>query len=178
MFCSKCGEKNQEFASFCSACGTQLNSTFQDPQSQSYGGFWYRTIAFLIDNIVIGLGSVVLLVGMFYGLFIGSSASEEENVFLYEVMAYLLNILVTWLYFTVFEASAWQATPGKRMLGLRVTDASGKRLGMGRANARYWAKLLSCLLLGIGFLMVAFTSKKQGLHDLIARTYVLKTESA
>lgn len=82
--------------------------------------------------------------------------------------------MIEWLYWTVFESSSWQATPGKRMLGLRVTDMDGNRIGFGRANARYWSKILSFLILLIGFLMVAFTRRKQGLHDLIASTLVLR----
>ena len=76
------------------------------------------------------------------------------------------------LYYTLLEASRWQATIGKRALHIQVTDDAGARLTWLRANGRYWAKLLSFLILGIGFLMILFTERRQGLHDLIAGTLV------
>lgn len=72
------------------------------------------------------------------------------------------------------ESSAKQATLGKMALGIVVTDLEGARIGFGRATGRYFAKILSGLILGIGFLMAAFTERKQGLHDIIAGTLVVK----
>lgn len=62
------------------------------------------------------------------------------------------------------------------MVGLKVTDENGARIGFGKANGRYWSKILSALILFIGFVMVAFTEKKQGLHDKIAGTLVVKAK--
>ena len=73
-----------------------------------------------------------------------------------------------------FESSVYQATLGKMMLGLRVTDLHGKRISIGRAVGRYFAKILSAVILCIGFIMAAFTQKKQALHDLIAGTLVVR----
>ena len=87
--------------------------------------------------------------------------------------ALLAQTVLGWLYFALCESSAWQATPGKRVLGLRVTDLEGRRLGFARATGRYFGKLLSAFFLCIGFLMVAWTQRKQGLHDLLAQTLVL-----
>jgi uncharacterized RDD family membrane protein YckC len=72
------------------------------------------------------------------------------------------------------ESSARQATLGKMALGIVVTDLDGNRIGFGRATGRYFAKILSALILLIGFIMAAFTQKKQGLHDIIAGTLVVK----
>jgi uncharacterized RDD family membrane protein YckC len=80
---------------------------------------------------------------------------------------------MTWLYFAVCESSSWQGTLGKLALGIRVTDMQGAKISFPRALGRYPAKYLSALILGIGFLMVAWTQRKQGLHDLIAGTLVL-----
>jgi uncharacterized RDD family membrane protein YckC len=80
---------------------------------------------------------------------------------------------LAWLYYTWLESSAWGATVGKRLMGLRVTDEAGGRISLARANARYWSKILSAVLLSIGFLMAAFTARKQALHDLIAHTLVV-----
>ncbi len=78
------------------------------------------------------------------------------------------------LYFPLFESSARQGTFGKQICGLAVTDTRGQRISFGRALGRYFAKFLSALVLGIGFLMVAFTPRKRGLHDLIAGTLVVR----
>jgi uncharacterized RDD family membrane protein YckC len=72
------------------------------------------------------------------------------------------------------ESSPKQGTLGKMALGIVVTDMDSRRISFGRATGRYFAKILSGLILGIGFLMVAFTEKKQGLHDILAGTLVVK----
>jgi uncharacterized RDD family membrane protein YckC len=71
-------------------------------------------------------------------------------------------------------SSEWQATVGKRVMSIVVTDLHGGRISFGRATGRHFAKYLSAFLLGIGFIMAAFTSKKQALHDIIAETVVVK----
>lgn len=85
-----------------------------------------------------------------------------------------ISTLINWLYFALMESSGRQATLGKMALGIVVTDLNGDKIGFGRATGRYFAKILSGLILFIGFIMVAFTQKKQGLHDMIAGTLVVK----
>ena len=77
------------------------------------------------------------------------------------------------LYYTVFEASSWQATPGKRMLRLYVADLNGQRVTFGRALLRNLARQISGILF-IGYLIAGFTEKKQALHDIIASCLVLR----
>jgi uncharacterized RDD family membrane protein YckC len=72
------------------------------------------------------------------------------------------------------ESSARQATLGKMAVGIKVTDEAGARISFGRAVGRYFGKFVSTIILLIGFLMVAFTEKKQGLHDKLAGTLVVK----
>jgi uncharacterized RDD family membrane protein YckC len=84
----------------------------------------------------------------------------------------VLGVVLDWLYSALLESSSRQATVGKMALGLIVTDMEGQRISFGRATARAFAKYISCFALFIGFIMVAFTEKKQGLHDLIAGTLV------
>ncbi|PYV08295.1 MAG: hypothetical protein DMG23_13885, partial [Acidobacteria bacterium] len=74
-------------------------------------------------------------------------------------------------------SSKWQVTLGKKLVGIIVTDVNGNRITFGRANARYWSKFISAVLLYIGFIMVAATRRKQALHDLCASTLVVKAES-
>lgn len=89
------------------------------------------------------------------------------------MVMYATNVFGAWLYFTLMESSKYQATLGKMALGIRVTDLSGSRASWGRVNGRYFASILSGMILGIGFIMAGITQKKQALHDMIAGTLVL-----
>jgi uncharacterized RDD family membrane protein YckC len=80
---------------------------------------------------------------------------------------------MVWLYFALLESSPWQATLGKLALSIRVTDLEGHRISFPRALGRYPAKVLAFLIAFIGVLMVAWTARKQGLHDKICSTLVL-----
>jgi uncharacterized RDD family membrane protein YckC len=85
----------------------------------------------------------------------------------------VLLISVGCLYYTLFEASAWQATPGKRILRLYVTDLNGRRITFARALLRNVARQISGVFF-IGYLITGFTEKKQALHDILARSLVLR----
>jgi uncharacterized RDD family membrane protein YckC len=84
----------------------------------------------------------------------------------------LINVVIVWLYFAMQESSAEQATVGKRILGIIVTNKEGGRISFAQATIRYFSKYLSSILI-IGFIMSAFTKNKQGLHDMIADTLVV-----
>jgi Tfp pilus assembly major pilin PilA/uncharacterized membrane protein YeaQ/YmgE (transglycosylase-associated protein family) len=90
-----------------------------------------------------------------------------------ELVSNLLGFVIGWLYFALMESSAGQGTIGKRVVGIVVTDLNGDRIGFGRATGRYFGKILSSIILLIGYLMAAFTQRKQGLHDMLASTLVL-----
>ena len=121
-----------------------------------YGGFWIRVGAYLLDAVLLLVVQLILQQAM-------------DN----STQASLASAVFGWLYFACFE-SMMGGTPGKLVLGLRVANVSGGNISFLRATGRYFAKILSTLILLIGFIMVAFTSKKQGLHDMIAETVVLK----
>lgn len=87
----------------------------------------------------------------------------------------LLTIGATWLYEALMESSSYQATLGKMIFGLKVTDLYGNRIDFARATGRHFAKFLSAMILCVGFIMVGFTERKQGLHAMIAGTLVRKT---
>lgn len=87
-----------------------------------------------------------------------------------------IGILIYWLYFAFSQSSSAQATLGQRALNLRVTDLNGRRMGFGRATGRYFASILSGLLMLFGYLMNLFTSRRQTLHDIIAGTLVYRSE--
>ena len=126
-------------------------------------GFWIRLVAYIIDAIL--LGAITTPLAMF--LVSMGIGENQGNV---------LSIAISWMYFAVFESSEWQGTPGKKAFGLVVTDEQGQRLSVGLATKRYFAKILSVLLLGVGIVMIAFTARKQGLHDKIFHTLVWKIE--
>ncbi|WP_260927552.1 RDD family protein [Novosphingobium sp. 9] len=86
-----------------------------------------------------------------------------------------LLLLLHWLYYALTESSSWQATLGKLAVGLVVTDEAGRRISFARGTGRYFAKVLSGLALCVGYLMVAFTQRKRGLHDILAGTLVFRT---
>jgi len=122
-----------------------------------YGGFWIRVGAYVLDGLLLLIGQLILSQLM-------ASSSQVS----------LLSGLIGWLYFAGMESSANQATLGKRAMGLQVTDLEGDRIGFGKATGRYFAKIISALILFIGYFMIGFTEKKQGLHDMIAGTLVIK----
>jgi len=137
----------------------------------------------MIDQLLMGVVAfMVFLPGLaLLGLGMGAGMMEETEgaigLVIAAIAAYLTAILVVvvlqWLYYALMESSNKQATLGKLALGIIVTDMDGKRLTFGRATGRYFGKILSSLILNIGFLMAAFTEKKQALHDLIASCVVV-----
>jgi uncharacterized RDD family membrane protein YckC len=157
--CPNCAKANEDHALFCQGCGTALKSSVpltmpEVASGKSYGGFWKRTLAWLIDSIVVSVG-----VGAIMMVTLG--------------LGFIAIPFGHWLYEALMLSSSWQATLGKRALGMVVTDLQGERLSFGRATGRHFAKWISYLVLGIGYIMAAFTAKKQGLHDLVAGTLVV-----
>ncbi|SKA27496.1 Uncharacterized membrane protein YckC, RDD family [Enhydrobacter aerosaccus] len=133
-----------------------------------YGGFWIRVVAYLIDAVILGIvGSVLFVV-------VGGMHVLRGGHPLYDHGINLVSLVIGWLYFALMESSERGATLGKMAVGLRVVTDRGERLSFANATGRYFAKFISAMLLCIGFIMVAFTDKKQGLHDMMARTLVIK----
>lgn len=136
-----------------------------------YAGFWKRLAAYIIDFVVIAV--IFVIIGFFLAAF--GSVDVEQDLATADFGSRIDwgSIVITWLYFALMESSAKQATLGKMALGIVVTDYQGGRISFLRATGRFFAKYLSALLLLIGFIMVAFTRRKQGLHDFIASTLVV-----
>jgi uncharacterized RDD family membrane protein YckC len=141
-----------------------------------YAGFWLRFVAYLIDYAL--TYAVGFVVGFGIGFAIAAAAGPNGNAnnvqLVVTLVSGLVGMIISWLYWALMESSEKQATLGKMALGLKVTDLAGNRISFGRASGRFFAKILSGLLLCIGYIMVAFTDKKQGLHDQIASTLVVK----
>lgn len=183
MFCSQCGANNNQDAKYCAGCGERL-AFFTGPKikqisthkPQSYAGFWFRTLAAIIDFVLCQVAIIILAFPLAFSLgasMVGAS-SKSEILAAGQGLGFVLGVMIQWLWFTIAESSKWQATVGKKLVGLKVTDESGERIGFGKANGRYLSKSLSALIFFIEFIMIAFTEKKQGLHDKIAGTLVIK----
>jgi uncharacterized RDD family membrane protein YckC len=142
-----------------------------------YGGFWIRLLAYIVDwillNVVVSI--IAFLLGLPIGLgAAGIGANPHATRAIGGLLGAGLGFLSSWLYFAILESSSWQATIGKKALNLVVTDEAGGRISFGQATGRYFSKILSGLILGFGFLMIAWNDRKQGLHDKIAGTLVYK----
>jgi uncharacterized RDD family membrane protein YckC len=126
-----------------------------------FAGFWRRAAAFIVDGFI-------LLVP---NLAIGYAIPGRSTV------AFLLNVAIGLAYYAGLHSSARQATLGKMAFGIKVTDLAGKRITIAKAAARYFATWLSAVLLGAGFVMAAFTRRKQALHDTLCGTLVANAEA-
>lgn len=130
-----------------------------------YAGFWIRFAAFLIDFVIINLSVVVLaLIFMFFGSF-GIILQFDGLIF-----------FVSWFAWPIYEAIMSEkagATFGKMALGLEIQGEDNSELTLMQCWVRPFAKYLSWIVLTIGYLMAAFTPKKQSLHDMICKTVVV-----
>lgn len=122
-----------------------------------YAGFWERFFAALIDGIILYIPNLI------FTFLLGEGAG---NVF---------GILLGWLYFALLESGRGQATLGKKVLGLKVVNLEGQQISFGQATGRHFGKILSAIILFIGYLMMLWDDKKQTLHDKMANTLVIKS---
>ncbi len=158
MFCPRCGKENDDRARYCQACGNGLQPAITPSPTTgvaSYAAFWERFVAQVIDVVILSVATGTVFTATFgAGMAVGFFAP--------------------WLYEAFMTSSEWQATVGKRVMSIVVTDLNGNRMSFARATGRHFAKYISVFLLGIGFIIAAFTAKKQALHDMIAETLVMK----
>jgi uncharacterized RDD family membrane protein YckC len=161
----------------------ETTTTAAPPRLPSYAGFWKRFAAYLIDTCLLALVSLVLVVFPVLLLGIGSASEELDDPSM-GLIAVLLGMyllvaaglfLLQWLYFALMESTRG-ATFGKMALGIRVTDMHGRLPSFGRASGRYFAKIISSLTFGIGYIIAGFSQQKQALHDIIAGCLVVNNE--
>jgi uncharacterized RDD family membrane protein YckC len=184
VFCPNCGQENADGARYCETCGTDLSkyitpTPVATPGPQTgpsvtpdvkYAGFWLRFVAWIIDSVLLGI--VVSIFSLPFTLSLRDA--NLERALWSSFTPPLISFVVQWLYYALMEASSTQGTLGKMVVGIIVTDSAGNRVSFGRATGRYFGKFLSSLILLIGHIMIAFTEKKQGLHDILASTLVVK----
>ncbi len=197
MLCNNCNQSIIEDDKFCKYCGTQVNIVADGSSGISakvaipdikhvnldsnykYAGFWWRLLAYFIDSFILWFGYWMLAIifeinSLFYGLDFFNYKLLSAFSTVYLVIFMFLVLLGPWLYFSLMESSSLQGTIGKWAFKLRVVDEQGNSLSFGRATGRFFGKILSSLTFSIGYIMIAFTERKQGLHDIIARTVVLR----
>lgn len=139
-----------------------------------YAGFWKRFFAFLIDSFIVcfvAAGFYILI----FALVMGAGGREGSSFWLKAAFGfiYLFSLFFPILYWSVFEASSRQATPGKMALGIKVCCDNGEPLDFKRSLSRNLCKLISNLTLYIGYFMAGFTVRKQALHDKMAHCFVV-----
>ncbi len=131
-----------------------------------YADFGKRLLAALLDGVIVTI--ISFLIGIVVSIVLSVINSD-----VLASLGNLVGIVIGWLYSAIQESSPKQATLGKQALGIVVTDLNGKRISFVKATIRYFSKILSTLILFIGYIMAAFTEKKQALHDIIAGTLVV-----
>lgn len=136
-------------------------------------GFWIRFFAYGIDGAIIG--AIQILLGLLFDYLVGFSVTlSNEGQVAMAVVSGLMSISISFCYGIFFIGYCGQ-TPGKMLVRVKVIRTDGSALSYGQAFLReFLGKFVSGILLGIGYLMVAFDSQKQGLHDKIADTYVIR----
>ena len=207
MFCQSCGANVADGTAFCTSCGRPVvgyavgqsggaaavalpaNATLvgvATSTSITYAGFWLRLVAAIIDNIVLWVPTVPLVFLMFATLLPSIAFSRDNPAlfiasFLPRIIFFVVLLLaMRWLYWALMESSTWQATLGKKALGLYVADLAGARITFGKASGRFWSgRGLSMVPLGnlyylIDCICCGFSEKKQAVHDMIAGCLVMR----
>ncbi len=207
MFCSSCGATVPDGSGFCGSCGRPMAgysigqpaavaagaagvSTIPATVAMAgtmYAGFWLRVVAAIIDGILLGIP-----IGVIFFIFFASAIpslmqhSQDPMVIVLTILPRLILLGVvylagSWLYWALMESSGWQATLGKKALGVYVTDMAGNPATFARTSGRFWAgrgisviPYLGGLYFLISCIMAGFTERKQALHDMIANCLVMR----
>ena len=170
--CPRCNRISEPGSLFCFSCGLPLDDSEPAVTQSVVGytsqraGFGRRFWGWLIDLVVLTAVQMVLI-----AVWPGFDEYFASDPGLHWVD--LLGLVTSTLYYTV-AVSAWATTIGKRSLGMYVLRLDGSKVGPGRALARYFAGILSMLIFGVGYLMIALRSDQRGLHDLICDTVVVR----
>ena len=156
------------------------------PPPLRYAGFWIRVAAQLIDGILLN----VVMSAAFFGLYGNTFFDSVEKVvragpqadpaaLLPSLLAAAGTINLTFfalqMAYSVFFWVRFGATPGKMAVGIKVVTSAGGPITLGQGVGRYFATVLSSLLLGVGHMMAGWDGEKRALHDRIAGTRVIRS---
>ncbi len=193
-YCSECGRATpaDELAHFgdrlvCPYCkdayAQKLREGVAPAAAVSYAGFWIRFVAYIIDAIILAVAMGIVqfaILGSFISFPHFDPGTRPELM-----IAPMLGMLGVLSVVSIAIACAYEsffvykygATPGKMALSLKVVRPNGGPIDLGRAVGRYFGKMLSGIILYIGFIMAGFDSEKKALHDMICDTRVIRTRS-
>ncbi|MBF0426496.1 MAG: RDD family protein [Magnetococcales bacterium] len=196
MFCARCRAELPGGSVFCSQCGERVASpdsaqaaastatdhladasttsiTLSPPTGRafSHAGFWVRVAASFYDQLILIIPS--LIVGAIAGFLFGAVMRDRAGL---DMLGSLIGWIVGWVYFANMESSRQQASLGKMLVKIKVVDLDGNPVSFSKASGRYFGKIVSTLALFVGFLMVGWTEKKQGLHDKMADCLVINRD--
>ncbi len=192
-FCQWCGSDIDAVAPK-AVMKTEPDEEDEDETSLAgnYAGLGRRFLAFIVDwiflfifiavaatffNLVQGLKYLYYLVVQRAPMWsLTESGTTDAAMIPIIASVGVLFVIIPWLYFAGFECSRGQATPGKTLLRMAVTDWDGNRISFARATLRHFVKIISALILFIGFIMIGLTKKRQGLHDIVSGCLVLLPE--
>jgi uncharacterized RDD family membrane protein YckC len=197
MFCPGCGAENPDDAKYCQNCAKQLNGVREEferenspevlpsvtniKQTLDHVGFWPRFGAFFIDIIIIYI--LQFIIGFFLGFIL---ILAYEPIYFDEIiestgfsaLSLIILVIIFLLYFCILESSKNQASFGKQFAKIIVVDISGQRLTTTKSLLRAVGKIISLVIFGLGFIMIAFSDQKHGLHDVIAGTDVINASDS
>jgi len=187
--CPSCKIPNASNARFCTNCGNSLMQAqaaatpYETPHSQpapsmvaefAFAGFWKRAIAYIFDGIIFSILLTIIFLIFGSSMINMNNPQAMLNMGVTFIIGFYISIYVGWwLYFAILESSSLQATLGKKMMGIKVTDMQGQPLSFMHATGRHFSGFVTQMTFFIGFLMIAFTSRKQALHDKMASTLVV-----
>ena len=141
-------------------------------ENKQYAGFWIRLLASLLDGVILLVAAICIMV------LTGVPMEHMMDFINVELEGYTwqqsMYVFLSLLYVILLPASTLQGTLGKAALGLKITDVNGERISVWRSLGRALSGILSTIILFIGYIMIAFHREKRGLHDIIARTYVIR----
>jgi len=170
MYCSKCGTWAPETENLCGRCGAALQvENVPRPAGVAaasmplvYCGFWRRFGSAVVDFAVVTPFTTAI------EIVLGRRPFDplEWDASWWGVQSLLMAL--SWFYSALMESSRWQGTLGQQLLDIRVADGAGRRISFARATGRHFAQLLSVFTLGFGYVMIAFTRRKQALHDIVS----------
>ncbi len=192
MFCQQCGKPIDAGVRYCPHCGAKVSEQAPPPSAApgkqppavatakppvgQYAGFGVRLAAYFIDFLIVQFVSFAICLPVAFGMgFLASDgAVGVAKAGITGLVFITLSRALFWLYEALSMSSHWQATVGKKALGIVVTDENGGRISFLRATGRHFGKWLSELVLCAGYLIQPFTPQRQALHDILARTLAVK----
>ena len=191
MFCPSCGTQKESSANYCVKCGARFQTDAGAGPAQIfpahtandgpvYAGFWKRLVAYVLDWIVLYVVFTLaaLVLGPMFGPALDHDSMTSREIMRSRPWIFFVVVSIPWLYYTLMESSVKQATLGKMALGIKVVDLSGKRISFLRATGRFVGRIVSSMIFCIGYVMAAFTSRKQALHDMMAGCLVVNKRFA